>query len=149
MTFLLDVNVLIALLDPEHVAHDRAHDWFERIGADSWATCAVTQNGVLRTVSNPRYPNRPGPPSIVAESLASLCALSGHRFWSEGLSMVGAPSIDLEKLATSAQVTDTYLLALAVSHGALLATLDRRLSHAAVKDGRSALHVIGEALGAN
>ena len=65
-TFLLDVNVLIALIDPAHVQHDAAHDWFGRLGHLAWATCPLTENGLLRIVGNPRYPNSPGTPAAVA-----------------------------------------------------------------------------------
>ncbi len=53
--YLLDVNVLIALIDANHVHHDRAHQWFAAEGVHAWATCATTENGLLRIVGNPRY----------------------------------------------------------------------------------------------
>ncbi|PJN94116.1 VapC toxin family PIN domain ribonuclease, partial [Amaricoccus sp. HAR-UPW-R2A-40] len=63
MIFLLDVNVLIALTDPAHVAHDDAHVWFAETGRHAWATCPITENGVLRILGNPKYPNSPGSPA--------------------------------------------------------------------------------------
>ena len=33
MIFLLDVNVLIALIDPTHVGHEAVHKWFAATGA--------------------------------------------------------------------------------------------------------------------
>ncbi|MER9679102.1 PIN domain-containing protein [Mesorhizobium sp. C280B] len=142
MTFLLDVNVLIALIDPGHVAHDDAHDWFEQAGNAAWATCPITENGVLRIVGNQRYPNSPGSPAVVAQIVAKLRALHGHSFWPDDVSLVGSGDIDAAKILTSAQVTDTYLLALAKARGGQLASFDRKLSVAAVKGGRSALHLI-------
>ena len=65
--FLLDINVLIALIDPAQVQHDRAHVWFAARGQKSWATCPLTENGVLRIVGHRRYPNSPGSPEAVAE----------------------------------------------------------------------------------
>jgi hypothetical protein len=59
---LLDVNVLIALIDPAHVQHDQVHEWFGRTGRKSFATCPITENGLLRIVGHPKYPNSPGPP---------------------------------------------------------------------------------------
>ncbi len=112
MTFLLDVNVLIALIDPAHVAHDDAHAWFAEVGWLAWATCPMTQNGVLRIPGNPRYPNSPGAPARIAGILESLRALPGHKFWSEDFSVVADARVDAGKILTSAQVTDTYLLAL-------------------------------------
>ena len=142
MAFLLDVNVLIALIDPVHVHHDLAHEWFARIGAASWATCPVTENGVLRIVGQPRYSNSPGGPPIVAKALASLGNLPGHEFWPDDISLLDATKVDIERLLTSAQVTDCYLLALARAHGGQLATLDRRLAVDAVYGGAAALHLV-------
>jgi len=142
VTFLLDVNVLIALIDPGHIAHDDAHGWFEVTGNAAWATCPITENGVLRIVGNQKYPNSPGSPAVVAQIVTKLRALQGHSFWPDDLSLVGSGDIDAAKILTSAQVSDTYLLALAKAHGGQLASFDRRLSAAAVKGGKSALHLI-------
>ena len=142
MTFLLDINVLIALIDPGHVAHDDAHDWFATTGRTSWATCPITENGVIRIVGNPKYPNSPGSPSLVMEIVGTLRSLPGHEFWHDDVSLVGSDDIAPTKILTSGQVTDTYLLALAKAHGAQLATFDRKLSAAAVTRGNAALHLI-------
>ena len=142
MTFLLDVNVLVALIDPAHVAHDAAHLWFGTVGAKDWSTCPLTENGVIRIVGHARYPNTPGSPAAVASIVRTLCGLPGHRFWPDDLSIVGSDEVEVSRILTSAQVTDTYLLALARTHGGKLATLDRRLSFAAVKGGKAALHCI-------
>ena len=142
MTFLLDVNVLIALIDPGHVAHDDAHEWFGCTGAAAWAGCPITENGLLRIVGNPKYPNSPGSPAVVAKILQELRSLPGYRLWSDDLSLISADGVDPAKILTSAQVTDTYLLALAKAHGGQLATFDRKLSAAAVMGGKSALYLI-------
>lgn len=142
MTFLLDVNVLISLIDPAHVGHDAAHDWFEREGRHDWATCPITQNGVVRIVGHPRYPNTPGSPAEAAAIVRAMCALGGHRFWSDTVDMFGDGPLDPAEIRTSAQVTDSYLLALAVAHGGRLATFDRKLSVRAVRSGRIALYLI-------
>lgn len=142
MTFLLDVNVLIALIDPTHVGHDTAHQWFAATGAASWATCPLTENGVIRIVGHPKYPNSAGSPAAVVPILARFRALTGHVFWPDDLSLIESDIVDGTRIATPAQVADTYLLALAIAHDGQLATLDRRLSPAAVRRGREALHVI-------
>ncbi|MCG5479045.1 TA system VapC family ribonuclease toxin [Sinorhizobium alkalisoli] len=142
MTFLLDVNVLIALIDPGHVAHDDAHHWFASTGRNAWATCPITENGVVRIVGNPKYPNFPGSPALVMEIVGKLRSLPGHCFWPDDVSLVGSGNVASAKILTSAQVTDTYLLALAKVHGGQLATFDRKLSTAAVTQGNSALHLI-------
>ncbi len=141
-TYLLDVNVLIALIDPTHVQHDPAHEWFSRQGQEAWATCPLTENGVLRIVGNPRYPNSPGPPATVAPLMAGLCALSGHVFWPDDISLLDDETFDLARLLSSGQVTDSYLLAFAHMHKGQLATFDRRLVIDAVHDGAQSLHLI-------
>jgi toxin-antitoxin system PIN domain toxin len=140
--YLLDVNVLIALIDPGHVAHNDAHTWFSEKGHTSWATCPITENGVVRILGNPKYPNSPGSPAAVAGIVEQLRSLPGHRFWAEDFSLVGSEVVDARRILTSAQVTDTYLLALAKLRGGVLATFDRRLSVDAVNSGKSALHLI-------
>ncbi|MES0132619.1 TA system VapC family ribonuclease toxin [Mesorhizobium sp. M0029] len=142
MTFLLDVNVLVALIDPAHVAHEDAHRWFQSTGHLSWATCPITENGVIRIVSNPKYPNSPGSPAVVAQIVGKLHDLSGHQFWPDEISLVGSNDIDAARILTPAQVTDSYLLGLAKARDGQLATFDRKLSTAAVKGGRSILHLI-------
>jgi toxin-antitoxin system PIN domain toxin len=143
MAFLLDVNVLIALFDPAHVHHDPAHEWFADVGQSAWATCPLTENGVLRIVGNSRYPNSPGTPAAVVSLLAGLRSLSGHVFWPDDISLMQSSVIDPTRLLSSSQVTDTYLLALAQAHDGQLATFDRRLVTDAVQDGSKSLHVIG------
>lgn len=140
--YLLDVNVLIALIDPAHVQHDRAHDWFAAKGKKAWSTCPLTENGVLRIVGNTRYPNSPGTPAAVAELVAILRSLGGHEFWPDDVTLFDSKRIDSTRLLDSAQVTDSYLLALARAHGGQLATFDRRLVTDAVTGGSQALHLI-------
>jgi uncharacterized protein len=80
VTYLLDVNVLIALIDPAHIGHDAAHHWFEERGREAWATCPLTENGVIRIAGHPRYPGAPGSPAVVADIVAQLRTLPGHIF---------------------------------------------------------------------
>jgi uncharacterized protein len=142
-TFLLDVNVLIALVDPAHVQHDTAHEWFAQIGHKRWATCPLTENGLLRIVGHARYPNSPGTPAAVAPLMATLRTLAGHVFWPDDISLLDAAHIDVARLLSAAQVTDSYLLALASAHGGQLASFDRRLVTNAVRSGAQCLHLIG------
>lgn len=146
MTWLLDVNVLIALIDPTHVAHEAAHRWFQGTNGEAWATCPLTENGVIRIVGHPKYPNSAGSPAAVAPIVAGLRALPGHVFWGDELSLVASDLVDPALIMTPGQVTDTYLLALAVSKGGYLVTFDRRLSTKAVRGGRAGLHVIDAAM---
>ena len=140
--FLLDINVLIALIDPAHVQHDRAHEWFAALGKQAWATCPLTENGVLRIVGHARYPNSPGTPAAVVELITGMRALPGHEFWPDDLTLFDGRRIHCARLLDSAQVTDSYLLALAYAHGGQLATFDRRLVTNAVVNGSKALHLI-------
>lgn len=142
MTYLLDVNVLIALVDPRHLFHDTANRWFQATAKASWATCPITENGLLRIVGNPRYQNPIGPPSEIAGLLRLLRQMDGHVFWPDGISLSDKDLVDPAALATIDQITDTYLLALAVHNGGRLATFDRKLSTRAVSNGAPALHLI-------
>lgn len=126
--FLLDVNVLIALVDPAHMQHDQAHNWFARTGYKGFATCPITENGLLRIVGHPRYPNSPGPPSVVAQSLAAIRTLPGHEFWPDSISIADSAHVAPAHLSSYARVTDSYLLALAQANGGRLATMDRKLA---------------------
>lgn len=143
MTFLLDVNVLIALIDPKHMSNSIVREWFAGEAMVDWATCPLTENGVVRIVARPAYPNSPGTPAVVAETLRRLRELGHHSFWPDEISLLDPRHVDDTRLSTSGQITDTYLLALALSRGGQLATLDRRLVTAAVPNGGKALRVIG------
>ena len=142
MRALLDVNVVIALLDSAHVMHASASSWLERNLDQGWATCPLTQNAVLRILGQPRYPNSPGPPAVVAPLVAELIRHPQHQFWPDSLSLLGQSSVDVSRLLDASQLTDTYLLALAVHHGGRLVSFDRRLSCQGVAGGREALWLI-------
>ncbi|MGJ9414132.1 TA system VapC family ribonuclease toxin [Aeromicrobium sp. CF4.19] len=134
-----DVNVLIALIDPTHVHHETAHRWFSDAGRGEWISVPLTQNGVLRIVSHPRYPNVQ-PLRAVVDSLRSLTSIGDHRFEPDSISLLDG---SIGPMLTSSQVTDTYLLALAGSLGARLVTLDRKIVTTAVPDGTRIVDVIG------
>lgn len=140
--YLLDVNVLIALVDPSHIQHDQAHDWFARVGRKSFATCPLTENGLVRIVGHPKYPNSPGPPSVVIQSLAAIRRLAGHKFWPDDLSIADDTFFASDLLSSHSRVTDSYLLALAHANGGRLATMDQKLASEVVPGGRKALEII-------
>ena len=140
-TYLLDVNLLLALTDPMHIHHESAHRWFAERGREAWATCPLTENGFIRIASHPNYPNRPGNVAAVLAILRQLCEAPGHHFWTEDISILQVFGSDA--IITHAQVTDLYLLGLAVHKGGKLATLDQRIPVNAVRGGREALeHVL-------
>jgi hypothetical protein len=139
-TYLLDVNLLLALTDPAHIHHDAAHRWFADKGHGSWATCPLTENGFLRIGSHPKYPNRPGDVIAMFGILRQLCSASGHQFWAEDISLLQilAPGA----IITHAQITDVYLAGLAVHKKGQLATLDQRIPVHAVRGGEAVLELI-------
>lgn len=140
--YLLDVNVLIALVDPAHVHHEVVHEWFGRIGRLAFASCPITENGLLRIVGHPKYPSSPGPPSTVAAALAAIRRLPGHAFWPDSISLLECEWAEPALLSVHSRVTDSYLLALAKVNGGKLATLDRKLATEVVAEGASALELL-------
>jgi toxin-antitoxin system PIN domain toxin len=139
-TYLLDVNLLLALSDPMHVHHEPAHAWFAKNGQRAWATCPLTENGFIRIASHPNYPNRPGEVTAVVAILRQFCEAPGHHFWPDDISVLQI--LDTDAIITPAQVTDVYLLGLAVHRKGKLATLDQRIPVDAVSGGRKALELI-------
>lgn len=136
---LLDINVVIALLDQGHVLHQAATRWLEREIAHGWATCPITQNGVVRIMAQPAYPN-PQPAARVAERLAAACRDPSHGFWPEPISLLEEGLIRWQRLLGPRQITDAYLLALAVHHGGRFVSFDKRI-HPDVVAGASVDHL--------
>ena len=135
---LLDANLLIALGDSQHVHHRRAQSWFHSQARRAWATCPLTENAFLRILGSPGYPGRIGDPASLRTLLQRICAVPGHRFWADDVSLRDlAP---FPTLPRSKYLTDVYLLALAVKHQAQLASLDRRIEpHLLARDRKSYL----------
>ncbi|MFN8029925.1 MAG: TA system VapC family ribonuclease toxin [Dermatophilaceae bacterium] len=128
---LLDVNVVIALVDPDHVDHARVHEWARDGLSSGWASCAITQNGLVRILSQPAYPGT----VTVTEAIALLSASiadTDHQFCACGLSLVDPDVVTPSGLLGHRQVTETYLLALAVHRGGRFVTLDRSVPLIAV-----------------
>ncbi len=126
MRALLDINVIIALLDPGHVMHATARRWMEREVHHGWATCPITENGVVRILSQPAYPNH-HPVAVVARRLAEACSHPSHAFWPDPISLLDPGLIRWEQLLGPRQITDGYLLALAVAHGGRFVSFDQRI----------------------
>jgi len=139
MRSLLDVNVLIALLDGGHAMHARAMTWLEREAHRGWASCPLTQNGVVRIMSQPAYPT-PRPAAQVAQRLAQACSAPEHVFWAADVSMLDTSVIDWQRLLGHRQITDAYLLALAVRNHGRLVTFDARMGTEVVM-GATAEHL--------
>jgi len=142
MRALLDVNVLIALLDSDHVHHAAAAAWLDTHLKDGWASCPITQNGCIRIMSQPGYPN-PLSAAEIAERLAEAAAGPGHRFWPDAVSMLDRAVIDRARLLGARQVTDAYLLALAVHNKGRFVTFDRSIALDVVPSAKAQhLHVL-------
>jgi hypothetical protein len=147
MRALLDVNVLIALLDANHVHHRFATNWMEQNAVTGWASCPITQNGCIRIMSQSGYPNSV-PAAAVASRLAEAAALPFHAFWVDDVSLLTPGQLDWMNILGSRQVTDAYLLALAVRHEGCLVTFDKGIPLAAVPGAQAAnLKVIVSATG--
>jgi len=137
---LLDVNVLVALFDPDHVHHDVAHDWFAHHRTRGWATCPLTENGFIRTAVALSKARAPLGASELADRLRSFTASGFHAFWPDDLRLLDEDLFDLDGVFGHHQLTDIYLLGLAVRHKGVLATFDRKIPCAAVK-GATAAHL--------
>jgi uncharacterized protein len=140
MRALFDVNVLIALLDVDHVHHARARAWLGEHAADGWASCPITQNGCVRIMSQPAYPN-PLAPGAVIERLAHATRRPLHEFWPDDISLIDGGHVDADRVHGPKMVTDAYLLSLAVHHRGRFATFDDAIPLSAVR-GASKRHLV-------
>jgi toxin-antitoxin system PIN domain toxin len=136
----LDVNALLALFDVGHIHHARARSWWATHQAEGWASCALTQNGFARIISTPGY-ERPIPLQTALSGLAVQLAQSDHEFWPDDFSITDERGFDHSRILGPGQITDVYLLALAIRHGGRLVTFDRGLPLKAVR-GAEALHLV-------
>jgi hypothetical protein len=125
---LLDTNLLIALLWPSHEHHDLAVKWFGRRRSKGWATCPLTQAGFVRIVSNPAFSRDAVTPREAAGVLAANTAAKDHSFWPAALPFADAVAFAGARLVGHQQVTDAYLLGLALHREGVLATLDQRIT---------------------
>ncbi|MEO8028456.1 MAG: TA system VapC family ribonuclease toxin [Bryobacteraceae bacterium] len=124
---LLDVNVLIALFDPAHPHHDRAHAWFGPAKKKAWATCPMTINGCVRVLSQPAYPSFTVTPGEVVSALRELCESPAHEFWGDDVSLLDSTLFRPTQLEGAKKITDAYLLGLAVKREGFLVTFDRTI----------------------
>jgi toxin-antitoxin system PIN domain toxin len=137
---LLDVNVLVALFDPDHVHHEPAHRWFGEQGRLGWATCPLTENGLLRVLAHPAYSPAAAQPALLLERLRLFCGSGGHAFWPDDVSLRDGKLFPVGAPPSHRQATDVYLLGLAVKRKGRLATFDRTIPLAKVR-GAEAKHL--------
>ena len=137
MRALLDINFMIALFDPDHSFHERAHGWWAVHGKDGWASCPLTENGAVRIMSNPGYSREMqfAPGDLIGQ-LRQFAAQSDHEFWGDSISLRDEAIFARDRIHSSRQLTDLYLLALAVAHQGRLVTFDARIPLSAVRQAR-------------
>ena len=122
---------MLALLDSDHVDHRVARTWLQDHAEWGWASCAITEIGFVRIIGQPRYPS-PVRPAEAVERLGRATRTEMHEFWPCSVSPLDAAAIDPHRLHGPRQVTDAYLLALAVHHNGRLATFDKSVPLSAV-----------------
>jgi uncharacterized protein len=136
---LFDINLLIALLDGGHTLHERAHAWWSANLSAGWASCPLTENGLIRIMSNPTYRSKiPLKPSFLAAQLALFAVETNHEFWPDSLSFRDDRYFGLDQMQTGRSLTDIYLLGLAASRGGRLVTFDRNIPLNIVPSARPA-----------
>ncbi|MET0850175.1 MAG: TA system VapC family ribonuclease toxin [Candidatus Rokuibacteriota bacterium] len=131
MRALFDINVLVALLDADHSLHDRARHWLGEHIRSGWASCPITQNGCVRVMAQPSYPNALSVRPVV-ERLREATRSSHHEFWPDDVSLLEPRTIDAGRVHGPRQLTDAYLLALAVHRRGRFVTFDASVSASAV-----------------
>lgn len=133
MRALLDINVLLALFDEDHIFHERAHVWFGENLPMGWASCPLTENGFVRIRSHPNFhPVKKRNVQEVSTALNSFISASDHEFWSDSVSLLDSRSFDQSRILGPRQITDLYLLALAAINGGRLVTFDEGINLSAV-----------------
>lgn len=140
MRALLDVNVLIALLDTDHIGHAVATSWFAANLKHGWASCPITENETARIMASAGYPN-PLPVAAILQRLAVPKATEHHRFWPDDISLTDTEVFNHAELLGPKQITDRYLLALAVRNNGRFVTFDQGIRPTAVI-GAGAGHLI-------
>lgn len=131
MRALLDVNVLIALHDADHVHHTRAGEWLDAHIQSGWASTPLTQNGCLRIMSQAAYRN-PQPMNLLLQMLQNSTSAPMHAMWSDDISILDSHLFRHSHIHSAKQLTDLYLLGLVVKHQGCLVTFDQRIPLSAV-----------------
>jgi predicted nucleic acid-binding protein len=138
---LLDVNVWVALLDDAHQFSNLANAFIETPGL-TIATCPLVENAVIRIMGMPSYGRGGGLPlQRVRARLQEACLTLDHTLWADDVSLRDDSLVDFSRVQGHQQVTDLYLLALAVRHGGRLVTFDRSVALSSVR-GASETHLL-------
>ncbi|CAN5583111.1 type II toxin-antitoxin system VapC family toxin [soil metagenome] len=138
MRALFDVNFIIALLDPDHVHSERAHDWWAANRSLGWASCPIAENGVVRILSNPNYSsNLRLTPNDIIGLLRGFVIDSDHEFWPDDISLRDDKIFHSDRIHGSGQLTALYLLALATRNNGRLVTFARGIALSAVNGAKT------------
>jgi toxin-antitoxin system PIN domain toxin len=141
VSFLLDANALIALGWPTHEHHARMLAWFGRHARNGWATSALTQAAFLRIVSQPAFSGRSIGIDEVAELLLRNLAHPRHRFLPLDFGIEQVLGHCTGGLVGHRQVTDAYLLSLAIRNRVRLVTFDAGVAHLLASADERAKHL--------
>ncbi len=126
--WLLDVNVLLAWLWPAHETHKAASSWMHNHRQEQWATCPVTELGFLRIVTTRSFsPHAPAWSEAVAILRKHTQDSPRHYFWPDSLTSAELNTSLGERIKSPNQITDAYLLALAMHHDGRMVTFDYRM----------------------
>lgn len=137
MRALLDVNFVLALIDPDHIFHQRTHEWWSANHDRGWASCPITENGFVRILSRPNYSQTTSfLPHEAVSDLRDFAENTDHEFWPDRISILDSSVFDANRIIGPKQITDIYLLALAVKNNGCLVTLDQRVPLSAVKGAK-------------
>lgn len=132
--FLLDANVLIALAWPVHEFHDRVGRWFARHSRAGWATCPFTEAAFVRVISNPAFSANALTVANALLVLESNVNLPHHQFWPDSIPVAGALR-NVERFTGHRQITDAYLVGLALHRRGKLATFDKGIRALGIEEG--------------
>lgn len=135
MAALLDVNALIALVDSDHVGHEAMQKWFLKSHVSGWATCPLTENGMVRVLSQTAYPSGQRSPAEVVQVLTEVkrAFANTYEFWPDDVSITDTTIFNATLIAGTRQVTDVYLLGLASRRGGSIVSFDRSLAWQGVR----------------
>ncbi len=140
--YLLDVNALLAFMDPSHIHHEPFHEWLERKGKVTLLLCSHVENGVIRVASNPAYKNWLGSAAQVRTEVQNLAVDIQAERCARDVSLCDDRLLTSPNALTPSRVSDLYLLALAVANGAKFSTFDTHIPATAVAGGSAALEII-------
>ena len=141
-THLLDLNVLIALMESEHRHYGMAQEWFNAAGRADWAMCPLTEAGFVRVTTNPKYWPAPRTMGQARAVLQMLKEYPGYSYWRMDESWETLTKPFATRITGHQQVTDAYLLGMAIRRNAVFATFDGAVEMLAGQEFRANVQVL-------